>query len=159
MATAKKTAKKVTKTATKTAKKTTKTTKTVENNTMTAREIARKGALAYVGLHVAAYERVKPVFGATEKVFGEMVVKGEAIEAQAQGAFSVATTKAAEMTSKVREALPLASNDRVEELETEVEVLNKKIKAMAKKKTAAKKSAARVNTQKTVAKSTETKAA
>lgn len=114
-----------------------------------ATTFARKGALAYVGLHVAAYERVKPVFGKTEKVFGEMVVKGEAIEAQAQGAFSVATTKAAEMTSKVREALPLASHDRVEELETEVEVLNKKIKAMAKKKTAAKKTAARVKTQKT----------
>jgi len=60
MATAKKTAKTAKSTAKKTAKKVTKTTaKTVETNTITAREIARKGALAYVGLYGAAYERAQ----------------------------------------------------------------------------------------------------
>jgi len=120
-----------------------------QNRAEKATIFARKGALAYVGLYVAAYEAAKPIFGKTEKVFGEMVVKGEAIEAQAQGVFSTATSKAAEMTSKVRETLPMPSNDRVAELEAEVEVLNKKIKAMAKKKTAAKKTATRGKTQKT----------
>lgn len=123
-----------------------------------ATTIARKGALAYVGLHVAAYDRVKPAFAAGEKFFGELVVKGEKIEAQAQtqvqGVVAVAQTKAGEVAEKVRDIVPgFAANDRVAELEAELEVLNKKIKAKAKKKTASAKTV-KVKTVKT-----ETKAA
>ena len=124
-----------------------------------ATTIARKSTLAYVGLHVAAFERVKPAMAAGEKFFGELVVKGEKIEEQAQtqakDAYAVASVKAGEIAEKVRNIVPVfAANDRVAELETELEVLNKRVKAKAKKKTASVKSAAKVETQKA-----ETKAA
>lgn len=120
-----------------------------------AASFARKGALAYAGLYVAAYEAAKPVLAKTNTVFDEMVVKGEEIEAVAQtrmqGVSAVATSKAAELATKVRTAVPsFAANDRVVELETEVEALNAKVKAQAKKTAAAKKTAVKVKTQKTV---------
>lgn len=119
-----------------------------------AATIARKGALAYIGLYVSAYDRVKPAVAAGEKIFGELVVKGEKIEAKAQTqvqeAYSVASTKAAEIADKVREVVPaFAANDRTKELEAELEVLNKKLKAQAKKKAASVKTTAKVKTQKT----------
>lgn len=125
---------------------------------------ARKGALAYAGLYVAAYEYAKPALAKTNTIFDEMVVKGEAIEATAQtrlqGVTKLATTKAADAASRVRSALPsLPANDRVTELEDEVEALNKKIAALTKKKAAAAKSAAKVKTQKTAKPVLETKAA
>jgi len=120
--------------------------------------IARKGVLAYVGLHVAAYDRVKPAFAAGEKLFGELVVKGEKIEAQAQtqvkDVVAAAQTKAGEVADRVRTIVPdFAANDRVAELEAELEALNKKVKAKAKKT----KASAKTDKVKTV--KTETKAA
>lgn len=45
-----------------------------------ARSIARKGALAYVGLYVAGYEHVKPYFVKTDQWIDELAEKGEVVE-------------------------------------------------------------------------------
>lgn len=132
----------------------TKTAKNAEKATLKTTAILRKGALAYVGLYGAAYERAKfrleQVRGTTDGLFDTLVVKGEEIEGKAtvfaKGAQQKATETFATTTTKVRAVLPTASNDRVEELEAEITKLNKKISAMAKAKTAVKKT----KTQKTV---------
>ena len=138
----------------KTTKKTTKKAK-VEVKTNTAVNTLRKGALAYVGLYGAAYEAAKTRFetarNATDGLFDSLVEKGESIETAAvvlaKGAQLKATETFTTSTEKVRGVLPTASNDRVEELESEITKLNKKIAAMAKKKSSTKK--ASVKTQKT----------
>ena len=125
--------------------KTTKKTK-VETKTNTSVEALRKGALAYVGLYGAAYEAAKTRFetvrGAADGLFDSLVEKGEGIETAAVTFAKGAQIKAADTfttsTEKVRAVLPIASNDRVEELEAEITKLNKKIAAMAKKNAAAK---------------------
>lgn len=138
-----------------------KTTKATEKETLKAKAILRKGALAYMGLHGAAYERAKfrfeQVRGQADGVFDTFVEKGEELEAKVSVFVKGAQEKAAETltdtTIKVRGILPAASNDRVQELEAEVATLNKKIKALAKKapkKTATKK--VKMTTEKTVKK-------
>jgi len=140
---------------TKTTKaKTTKKAK-VEVKTNTPVDVLRKGALAYVGLYGAAYEAAKTRFdtvrGSADNLFESLVEKGENIEATAlvlaKGAQVKATETFATSTEKVRDVLPLPSNDRVEELEAEITKLNKKIAAFAKKKVSAKRTP--VKTQKT----------
>lgn len=154
MATAKKTAKKVTKTA----KKTTKTTaKTVETNTLNAREIARKGALAYVGLYGAAYERAQlrwnQLRSTTDGLFDQLVERGEEIEVKAGKVFKTTQVKVSERfeegTERVKSVLPASANDRVEELETEIKALNKKIVALGKKAKVSASSKAKMKTTKT----------
>lgn len=139
--------------ATKTTKK---ATKKVEAQTRNVTGVIRKGALAYVGLYVAAYDRVKPMIATTgdkaEKFFGELVEKGETVEAQAGEVATTAKTRAFAFAAKAREALPTlpkAANDRVAELEAEIAKLNKKVKAKAK---ATSKKATKVVTEKTTAK-------
>lgn len=115
----------------------------------------RKGALAYIGLYGAAYETAKSRFetmrDTTDGLFDTLVEKGENLESKAivlaKGAQITATETLAASTTKVRNVLPTASNDRVEELEAELMVLNKKLAAMAKKQAAAKK--VKVKTEKT----------
>ena len=134
----------------------TKTAKTVEKETVKSVALLRKGALAYIGLYGAAYERAKfrfeQVRGGADGLFETLVVKGEEIEGKAtvfaKGAQVKATETFTATTSKVRGVLPTASNDRVEELEAEITKLNKKISAMAKKKTGAN---TKIKTQKTPA--------
>jgi len=124
-----------TKTATKKAKKTT------QKETVKATALLRKGVLAYVGLHGAAFERAKfrfeQVRTSTDGLFDTFVEKGEELETKAAGFAKVAQVKASETftetTAKVRGVMPTASNDRVSELEAEVTALNKKIAAMTKK--------------------------
>ena len=144
MATAKKTAKKAVK---KTAKKVEKTVETTESRIVRARTIARKGALAYVGIYGAAYERAQMRFGqlknSTDGLFDQLVERGEVIEAKAtetiKGTRAVVTERFEEGTDKVKSFLPASANDRVEELQSEIEALNKKIVALGKKaKTSAK---------------------
>ena len=133
----------------KTTKAAKKTTKAAQKETLKATALLRKGVLAYVGLHGAAYERAKfrfeQVRGATDGLFDTFVEKGEELEAKAtilaKGAQEKATETFADTTAKVRGVLPTASNDRVEELEAEVAALNKKISALSKK--AAKKTPAK----------------
>lgn len=141
--------------------KTTKAVETAQKETLKATALLRKGVLAYVGLHGAAYERAKfrfeQVRGATDGLFDTFVEKGEELEAKAtvfaKGAQVKATETFNDTTAKVRGVLPTASNDRVEELEAEVAALNKKISGLAKK--AAKKAPAKkvkMTTEKTVKK-------
>jgi len=130
--------------------KTTKTaTKAAQKETLKATALLRKGALAYIGLHGAAYERAKfrfeQVRGQADGLFDTFVEKGEELEAKATIFAKDAQIKASatfsDTTAKVRGVMPTASNDRVEELEAEVIALNKKISALTKK--AAKKSPAK----------------
>jgi len=141
--------------------KTTKAVETAQKETLKATALLRKGALAYIGLHGAAYERAKfrfeQVRGATDGLFDTFVEKGEELEAKATVFAKDAQAKATETfndtTAKVRGVLPTASNDRVEELEAEVAALNKKISGLAKKapkKAPAKK--VKMTTEKTVKK-------
>lgn len=135
MATAKKTAKKAT-------KKTTKTAKKVEVKTTSP---LRKGALAYLGLYGFAAERatkrvdqVKALYAnATDGFFDDLVERGEKVEQLALGTAKTAQKLAVETfettTDKVKSAVPFGANDRVEELEAEIETLNKKITALSKK--------------------------
>ena len=105
----------------------TKTAKKVEKETVKSVALLRKGALAYIGLYGAAYERAKfrfeQVRGGADGLFETLVVKGEEIEGKAtvfaKGAQIKATETFTATTSKVRGVLPTASNDRVEELEAE----------------------------------------
>ena len=100
-------------------------------------EAARKSFRAYVGLHGAAYDRIVPFFKTATKNYDELAVKGEKIEVAAQTFakdFRVNAQKTVEGTvGKVRSVLPIAANDRVEELEAEVARLNRKLKTTAKK--------------------------
>lgn len=157
MAKAKTTAKK---TAPKTAKKVTKAAKAVENNVTRitkARGFARKGALAYVGLYGAAYERAQMRFAqvrtATDGLFDQLVERGEDIEAKAGETFKGTRAKVSERfeggTEKVKAILPVSANDRVEELQAEIEALNKKIVALGKKATVSAKTKAKMKTTKT----------
>lgn len=126
---------------TKTTKTAKKTIETAQTETLKATALLRKGVLAYVGLHGAAYERAKfrfeQVRGATDGLFDTFVEKGEELEAKATVFAKVAQDKASETfadtTAKVKGVMPTASNDRVSELEAEVTALNKKISAMTKK--------------------------
>lgn len=121
--------------------KTTKAVETAQKETLKATALLRKGVLAYIGLHGAAYERAKfrfeQVRGATDGLFDAFVEKGEELEAKASIFAKDAQAKATETfndtTAKVRGVMPTASNDRVEELEAEVAALNKKISGLAKK--------------------------
>lgn len=140
MATAKKTAKKVTKTAEK-------AVETTETRIAKARTFARKGALAYVGVYGAAYERAQKRWAqlktSTDGLFDQLVERGEDIEAKAgetfKGSRAKVTERFEEGTDRVKSFLPKSANDRVESLQAEIEALNKKIVAMGKKaKTASK---------------------
>jgi len=144
-------------------KVTKKTAKKVEKNSVKATAMLRKGALAYVGLHGAAFERAKmrteQVRGLSTKFFGEMVEKGEEIETQAtkiaKDAQKSATETFEDTTTKVKSfvpsnILPFSKTDRVSELEAEVTALNKKITALSKKTTATAKKPVKVTTEKTV---------
>ena len=126
---------------TKTTKAAQKTVETAQKETLKATALLRKGVLAYVGLHGAAYERAKfrfeQVRGATDGLFETFVEKGEELEAKAtvfaKDAQVKATETFADTTAKVKGMIPTASNDRVAELESELTILNKKIAALTKK--------------------------
>jgi len=156
MATSKKTVQKSAKKAVKkTAKKVEETVETTESRIATARKLARKGALAYVGIYGLAYERAQLRFGqlktSTDGLFDNLVERGEDLEAKATETFKgtrvAVTERFEEGTEKVKSFLPASANDRVEELQSEIEALNKKIVALGKKaKTTAK---SKLKTEKT----------
>ncbi len=112
-----------------------------ETNLKKVTDAVRKGALAYVGLHGVAYdrfqERRKQLLEATDGFFGDLVERGEKIEAEAGDMFKETRTKVentyTEGFEKVRGVLPASADNRVEELEAEIASLNKKIVAMGKK--------------------------
>ena len=113
---------------------------TVRDN---AGAVMRSSWLAYLGLYGAAYERAKPrvetLAERANALFGDLVAKGDTIENTAQERLEDARERAQGVYSvgvkRVKGAMPsgIAANDRVKELEAEVEALNKKIEALAKK--------------------------
>ena len=128
-----------------------RTAGTGKEKTMNARiekatNIARQGWLAYLGFYGLVYDRARPeVEKLTEKatgLLGELVSKGETVEATAQEVLE--DVKGRTMTvysagiAKAKSFAPkAAANDRVRELEAEVAALNKKVKAKATKTTKA----------------------
>ena len=129
-------------TAKKTTKKTAKTTKKVEAKTTSA---LRKGTLAYLGLYGFAAERatkraeqVKAFYAnATDGLIDDLIARGEKVEVLALGTAKTAQKRAVETfettTDKVKSVVPFGANDRVEELQAEIQTLNKKISALSKK--------------------------
>jgi len=141
-----------------------KTAKKVEaetvKTTQKATAMLRKGTLAYVGLYGAAFDRAKFRFAqarqATDGMFDTLVARGETIETKATVIAKDAQAKAmatyATTSEKVRDALPIGANDRVEDLEAEIATLNKKINAVSKKaKPVSKETKASMKTEKTAA--------
>jgi len=112
-----------------------------ETQAQKATTFVRRGALAYIGLYGAAYERAQFRFEqareATDGAFDKLVAKGEVVEAQATDLFKDTQERLAKTyegrSQKVRAFLPKSANDRVLELEAEIEALNKKIVTMSKK--------------------------
>lgn len=127
--------------------------KKTETETLSPAEMVRKGWLAYLGLYGAAYERVKPMTEKYTDVLEELIAKGETVETNAKEVAETARERATgfygEGLSRVRGIVPnVARKNRVEELEAEIEALNKKVATLSKKtttkttrKTAAKKAA------------------
>ncbi len=154
MAKAKTTAKKAAQKTTKTA---TKAVETTETRISQARAIARKGALAYVGLYGAAFERAQKRWGqvktSTDGLFDQLVERGEDLEAKAGVVFKATQEKVSERfedrAEQLKSVLPASANDRVEELEAEIKALNKKIVALGKKASVSAKTKAKMKTDKT----------
>ena len=112
--------------------------KTTETTQVTPAEMLRKGWLAYLGLYGAAYERVKPVTEKYVGVFEDLIAKGETVETNAQEVAETVRERASgfygEGISRVRNFVPSpAKAGRVQELEAEIEELNKKVAALTKK--------------------------
>ena len=126
--------------------------KKTETQATTPAEVLRKGWLAYLGIYGAAFERVKPLTGKYADVFEGLIEKGEAVEKNAQEVAETVRERATDFYgegfSRVRNFVPsVARKNRVEELEAEIEALNKKVASLSKtpakrtRKTAAKKAA------------------
>lgn len=113
--------------------------KTVETKDLNAVEALRQGWLAYLGLYGVVYDRAKPAIEKLTKnyagIFGDLVQKGEEVEATAKEQIVDARDRAKGIYGagfeKFRDILPIrgAANDRVKELEAEVETLTKKLAA------------------------------
>lgn len=119
----------------------TKRKEAVETTETNAREAVRKGWLAYLGAYALAYERAKPAIenlrGKYADLFGELVEKGSEVEATAKDQMVDVRDRAKGVydagVEKVRAFIPAkAANDRVKELEAEVEALTKKLDAAKK---------------------------
>jgi len=109
-----------------------KTAKTTFKTT----DALRKGFRAYVGMYGAAYERVMPVYNKAVKNYDDYAARGEKLETFAgtfaKDARTFATKRFEKRTAQLRSFLPGAANDRVQELETEISKLNKKIISLSK---------------------------
>ena len=108
---------------------------------MNAAEAIRKGWLAYLGAYGLAFERAKPALATIKEkyaeLFGDLVEKGEEVEATAKEQMVDVRDRAKGVygagVEKFRAIMPVrAANDRVKELEAEVEALTKKLEAAKK---------------------------
>ena len=119
--------------------KKTETTEGNETTQLTPAEALRNGWLAYLGLYGAAYERVKPLTEKTAGIVEDLIAKGEKVEANAQDVAEDVRARTngvyGENFARVRKYFPsfVTKADRVDELEAEVEALNKKVAALTKK--------------------------
>lgn len=132
------------------AKTTKKAEEKVENITEKASVVARRSALAYVGLYGLAYDRAKmradQLAVKSGELFENLVKKGEKLEEQGLEMTKDARAKATEFYADgfatVKNVVPFGKReDRVEDLEAEVTALNKKIAALSKKAAAPRKAA------------------
>ena len=114
---------------------------TVETKEFNAVDAVRKGWLAYLGAYGFAYERalpaIKNVRAKYADLLGDLVVKGEEVEATAKEQIVDARDRAKGVygagVEKFRAFIPArAANDRVKELEAEVEALTQKLEATKK---------------------------
>jgi len=117
----------------------------------------RKGSRAYLGLYGTAYARAKTRFDqvktSTDDLYETLVIRGEGLETQAGEWLKTNQTNVtkhyANTSSKLRNILPTASNDRVEALEAEIAALNKKIATLGKVKKTSKATKVSMKTEKT----------
>jgi len=116
----------------------TKREETVETTELNAVEAIRKGWLAYLGAYGLAFERAKPAISDLKakyvELFGDLVEKGEEVEATAKEQMVDVRDRAKGVYGagfeKVRAFIPArAANDRVKELDAEVEALTKNLEA------------------------------
>lgn len=119
----------------------TKRKETVETAEINAAEAIRKGWLAYLGAYGLAFERARPAIKSLRAkyadLFGDLVEKGAEVEATAKEQIEDARDRAKGIYGagfeKVRAFIPArAANDRVKELEAEVEALSKELAAAKK---------------------------
>jgi len=119
----------------------TKRKATVDTTEITAAEAIRKGWLAYLGAYGLAFERAKPALKSLRskyaEFFGDLVEKGVEVEATAKEQIVDVRDRAKGVygagVEKVRAFIPaFPANDRVKELEAEVEALTKKLEAVKK---------------------------
>lgn len=121
----------------------TKRKQVAETKEINAADAIRKGWLAYLGAYGLAFERAKPALKTlTDKyaeLFGDLVEKGEEVEATAKEQIVDARDRAKGVygagVEKFRAILPIrgVANDRVKELEAEVEALTKKLATKSKR--------------------------
>lgn len=122
-------------------------TKKTENTQIKPAEALRNGWRAYLGVYGVAIDRIRPQFEdlpeMANDLYGDLVAKGEEVEIKAQDIAEDVRERVTDFYddqfSNVSRFFPkgVAGNGRVEELEAEIAVLNKKITALTKK-TAAK---------------------
>jgi hypothetical protein len=119
----------------------TKRKETVEVTEINAAEAFRKGWLAYLGAYGLAFERAKPALkdlrAKYAEFFGDLVEKGVEVEATAKEQIADARDRARGVygagVEKFRGFMPaFPANDRVKELEAEVEALPRKLEATKK---------------------------
>lgn len=120
----------------------TKRKEPVATKELNAVEAIRKGWLAYLGAYGLAFERAKPALKTlSEKyagLFGDLVEKGEEVEATAKEQIVDVRDRAKGVygagVEKFRAFIPVrgVANDRVKELEAEVEALTKKLETAKK---------------------------
>ena len=118
----------------------------IKEKTATAEEMARKVWLAGLGAYGKGYEEVKGRFESlstdSNKLFDELVVKGEKLETEGKGKIKEVQTKVAAKTEietrieTVRTKLGLNSTDsdqRIEDLNTKIDALTAAVAKLAAK--------------------------
>jgi polyhydroxyalkanoate synthesis regulator phasin len=119
----------------------------IKEKAATAEEMARKVWLAGIGAYGKGYEEVKGRFEAlstdTNKLFDELVVKGEKLETEGKGKVKEVSTQVAakaEIENRietVRTKLGLnntESDTRIEELNAKIDALTEAVAKLAAKK-------------------------
>jgi polyhydroxyalkanoate synthesis regulator phasin len=119
----------------------------IKEKASTAEEMARKVWLAGIGAYGKGYEEVKGRFEAlstdSNKLFDELVVKGEKLETEGKGKVKDVSTKVAAKTEienrieTVRTKLGLnntESDTKIEELNAKIDALTEAVAKLAAKK-------------------------
>jgi polyhydroxyalkanoate synthesis regulator phasin len=119
----------------------------IKEKAASAEEIARKVWLAGLGAYGKGYEEVKGRFEAlstdSNKLFDELVVKGEKLEAEGKGKVEEVKTKVAaktEIESRIETVSSKLgfnnsnSDDKIEELNAKIDALTDAVAKLAAKK-------------------------